>query len=99
VTEIKRRDFALHRCIVELSGNVRLVNQYRMVEQQVRIFISTTYRPDNARVVIEHHRPIVEAIRRRRSKLAARLCEHHCISEGERLLRLQQVRAATGAAE
>jgi DNA-binding GntR family transcriptional regulator len=84
--DIKRKDFALHRCIVELSNNGRLVNHYRMVEQQVRMFISSTYRPDAPRIVIEHHRPIVEAILRRKPKLAARLCEHHCTSEGELVL-------------
>jgi len=85
--EIKRKDFALHRCIVELSRNGRLVNHYRMVEQQVRMFISATYRTDSPRIVIEHHRPIVEAILRRKPKLAARLCEHHCTSEGELVLK------------
>lgn len=92
--EIMRKDFALHRCIVELSGNSRLVNHYRMVEQQVRMFISSTYRggPDRS-LVIEHHRPLVEAILRRKPKLAARLFEHHSISEGERVLSLQSKEA------
>jgi hypothetical protein len=27
--DIKRKDFALHRCIVELSNNGRLVNHYQ----------------------------------------------------------------------
>ena len=88
--EIMRKDFALHRCIVELSNNGRLVNHYRMVEQQVRMFISSTYSegPDRS-VVIEHHRPIVEAILGRKPMLAARLCAHHCISEGDRVLSRQ----------
>lgn len=89
LSEVKRKDFALHRCIVELSHNSRIENHYRMVEQQVRMFISSTYRADHGSIIIEHHRPIVEAILRRKPRLAARLCEHHCISEGERLLRLQ----------
>lgn len=87
VAEIKRRDFALHRCIVELSKNARLENHYRLVEQQVRMFISYTYRVDNYDIVIDHHRPIVEAILRRKPRLAAQLCERHCTSEGERILR------------
>ncbi len=86
VAEIKRRDFEFHRCIVDLSGNKRLAHHYRLVEQQVRMFISSTYRPDNKRVVVEHHRPIVEAILRRKPRLAAVLCERHCTTEGERLL-------------
>lgn len=88
VAEIKRRDFAFHRCIVDLSENRRLAHHYRLVEQQIRMFISSTYRPDNKRVVVEHHRPIMEAILRRKPRLAASLCERHCTSEGERVLRL-----------
>jgi DNA-binding GntR family transcriptional regulator len=87
VAEIMRKDFALHRCVIELSNNGRLINHYRMVEQQVRMFISSTYSPGPDRsVVIEHHRPMVEAVLRRKSRLAARLFAHHCISEGERVL-------------
>lgn len=86
--EIKRRDFALHRCIVDLARNSRLENHYRLVEQQVRMFISTTYgSAQDALIVIEHHRPIVDAILRRKPRVAARLSELHCISEGERILR------------
>jgi DNA-binding GntR family transcriptional regulator len=90
IVETKRKDFALHRCIVELSQNSRLENHYRMVEQQVRMFISSTYTPDKySSVVVEHHQPIVEAILRRKPRLAARLCDHHCTSEGERILLLR----------
>ena len=88
VAEIKRRDFAFHRCIVDLSANKRLAHHYHLVEQQVRMFISSTYRPDNKRVVVEHHRPIVEAILHRKPRLAATLCERHCTTEGERVVRL-----------
>jgi DNA-binding GntR family transcriptional regulator len=85
-----RKDFALHRCVIELSKNGRLINHYRMVEQQVRMFISSTYSPGPDRsVVIEHHRPLVESIRRRKPRLAARLFAHHCISEGKRILSRQ----------
>ncbi|ALN71923.1 GntR family transcriptional regulator [Aureimonas sp. AU20] len=88
VSEVKRKDFAFHRCIVELSGNGRIEHHYRLVEQQVRMFISSTYRADHGTIIVEHHRPIAEAILRRDADLAARLCEEHCTSEGERLLRL-----------
>lgn len=88
VMDVKRKDFAFHRCIIELSQNSRIEHHYRLVEQQVRMFISSTYRADHGSIIVEHHRPIVEAILRRKPRLAARLCEHHCISEGERLLRL-----------
>ena len=96
VAKVMRKDFALHRCIVELSNHRRLINHYRMVEQQVRMFISSTYSPGPVRtVVIEHHRPLVEAILRRKPKLAARLFAHHCISEGERIFKPPAQRGLT----
>lgn len=85
--EIKRRDFALHSCIVDMASNSRLQHHYRLVEQQVRLFISTTYSANYRQVVIDHHRPIVEAILHRKPRLAARLSEAHCLKEGERIVR------------
>ena len=90
LSEVKRKDFAFHRCIVELSQNSRIEHHYRLVEQQVRMFISSTYRADYGSIIIEHHQPIAEAILRRKPRVAARLCEQHCTSEGERLLRLSE---------
>ncbi|WP_116081848.1 GntR family transcriptional regulator [Tropicimonas sp. IMCC34011] len=88
--EIKRRDFALHRCIVELAKNSRLSHHYRLVEQQVRLFLSTTYSENYKEAVIEHHRPIVEAILSRNPTLAATLSADHCMSEGNRILRASE---------
>lgn len=82
-------DFALHRCIVELSGNGRLASQYLMVEQQVRLFINSTYGAvPNPAVAIAHHAPIIDAILAGDSQTAARLSEEHILSEGERLLKM-----------
>lgn len=80
-------DFALHRSIIELSGNGRLVTQYLMVEQQIRLFINSTYgSAPKLSVAIAHHAPIVDAILAGDSGLAARLSEDHVLSEGDRVL-------------
>lgn len=82
-------DFALHHCIIELSGNGRLANQYLMVEQQIRLFINSTYdSAPNISIAIAHHAPIVGAILAGDSGTAARLSEDHVLTEGERILAL-----------
>src|SRR5207253_1224848 len=40
---IAEKDFLLHRAIVDLAGNKRLAEHYRLVEQQIRIFVASTY--------------------------------------------------------
>ena len=80
-------DFSLHRTIVELSGNRRLLDQYLMVEQQIRLFINSTYASaPNLSVAIAHHSPIVDAILAGDGEAAAGHSEHHVLSEGERVL-------------
>lgn len=80
-------DFALHRSIIDLSGNGRLAGQYLMVEQQIRLFINSTYgSAPNVDVAVAHHAPIVDAILAGDSRTAGRLSEEHVMSEGERVL-------------
>ncbi len=79
-------DFRLHSYIVELSGNGRLASHYLMVEQQVRLFINSTYESvPNPEIAIAHHAPIVDAILAGDGATAARLSEGHVLGEGERL--------------
>lgn len=89
VTASVEYDFALHHCVIELSGNGRLANQYQMVEQQIRLFINSTYEStSNISVAIAHHSPIIEAILAGDGGTAARLSEDHVLTEGERILAL-----------
>lgn len=82
-------DFALHHCIIELSGNGRLANQYLTVEQQIRLFINSTYdSTPNISIAVAHHAPIIDAIMSGDSGTAARLSEDHVLTEGERILAL-----------
>jgi DNA-binding GntR family transcriptional regulator len=83
---VAERDFEIHKTIVALSGHSRLREHYRMVEQQIRLFVASTYvNSTNPDTTLEHHRPIVDAILRRDAAEAARLIEEHSISEGKRL--------------
>lgn len=85
---VAEKDFQIHKTIVELAGHKRLREQYRMVEQQIRLFVASTYvGSKNPNATLEHHRPIVDAILRRDADKAARLIEEHSIGEGERLFK------------
>lgn len=84
---ISECDFALHRAIVRLSGHTRLEQQYRLVEQQVRLYISSSNDlveggPD---AIIEQHRPMVEAILAGDGDAAARQAWRHNEEEGRKL--------------
>jgi DNA-binding GntR family transcriptional regulator len=79
-------DFALHKTIVRLARHRRLAEQYRLVEQQVRLSIASTNAllPDLSSI-IDQHEPIVDAILSGRAGQAAELAEAHNHVEGERL--------------
>lgn len=79
-------DFALHQTIIELAGHARLLNQYRLVEQQIRMYISSS----NSLVcepkeIVEQHRDTVEYILAGDAKRAAQAASNHALSEGEKL--------------
>ncbi|MFT3688984.1 GntR family transcriptional regulator [Paenirhodobacter sp.] len=80
-------DFALHRAIVEAAGHGRLAAQYRIVEQQVRLFIATSNRhvatgPED---ILAQHEPLIAALRARDPEAAARAAWQHDETEGHRL--------------
>ena len=85
-SRIAEADFALHKTIIELAAHKRLSVQYGLIEQQIRMYIrsSDALIPDPA-VIIEQHRPIVEAILAGDIKASGRLSEEHNLSEGEKL--------------
>jgi DNA-binding GntR family transcriptional regulator len=87
LSEAADADFALHEAIVELSGHRRLIEQYRLVGQQVRMYIvsSDALIPDLQRLVVQHQ-PIVDAVLNQKPDDAAHLAEAHNTSEGEILV-------------
>lgn len=85
---IVNRDFRIHQTIIELAKHKRLRDHYRMVEQQIRLFIAATHvDTENPNTTLEHHSAIVEAIVRKDAQDASRLLEEHSISEGQRLFK------------
>ncbi|MGE4529357.1 MAG: FCD domain-containing protein, partial [Rhodospirillaceae bacterium] len=80
------------------AGHVRLAGQYRLVEQQVRLFIATS----NTRVaegmddIAAQHRPVAEAVLSGNAEAAAREAWRHNESEGMRLVAWLRRRAGSG---
>jgi DNA-binding GntR family transcriptional regulator len=83
---IAEADFALHKTIIELAAHSRLSIQYSLIEQQIRMYIrsSDALIPD-ALMIIDQHRPIVDAILAGDVKTSGDLSEQHNLSEGEKL--------------
>lgn len=88
VQDISERDFDFHRSIVEGCGNQRLIRQYQLVAQQVRMYIRTS----NAHVatgaddILAQHAPIAAAMAGGVPDAAAQAAWLHNEQEGQRLL-------------
>ena len=81
------RDFQIHKTIIDLAGHKRLREHYRMVEQQIRMFIAATHVDmEDPNITLANHAAIVEAVLRKDASEATTLLEEHSVSEGKRLL-------------
>ncbi|MET4577029.1 GntR family transcriptional regulator [Ottowia thiooxydans] len=84
---VAEADFRLHKTIISLAKHERLANQYRLVEQQVRIYIaSNDALTVNYQNTINFHSQIVEAILAGNAAEASRLSEEHNTHDGERFV-------------
>lgn len=83
---IAEADFALHQTIVKLAGHKRLLIQYSLLEQQIRVCIrsSDALIPD-PNVIIRQHQPIVDAILAKNVATSGKLAEEHNLIEGDKL--------------
>lgn len=85
---ISDADFALHRAIIDASGHSRLAAQYRIVEQQVRLFIATSNSnvatgPDD---IVAQHAALIDALLAGDAEAAAAAAWLHDETEGARLM-------------
>jgi DNA-binding GntR family transcriptional regulator len=72
------RDLGLHKLVVQLSGHSRLAAQYRLIEQQIRLYIIWSDRlMPSSEEIISTHRPIVEAILAGNSQSAESILRNH----------------------
>lgn len=90
-------DFLLHKTIIEIARHGRLAQQYRLLEQQIRIVIasSNSLVPTTDEVVAQHQ-PLVEAITTGHARRAEKLARAHNLDEGKVLVaHLQRAKAST----
>jgi DNA-binding GntR family transcriptional regulator len=81
-------DFLLHKTIIAIAQHRRLAQQYRLLEQQVRMVIGSS----NALVptmieVVAQHLPLVEAIGEGQAARAEKLARAHNLDEGKALVK------------
>lgn len=76
--KITNADFALHKAIVQLSDHNRLQAQYKLIEQQIRLYIAycDSLFPDLA-VITEEHEQLVEVICSGNGSLAEQTAREH----------------------
>lgn len=80
------KDYGLHQVIVELTRNKFIIDHYRLVSQQTRLFVASTHRISvGGKKSMENHRAIVEALLRQDEDTAESLLRLHSINEGRRL--------------
>lgn len=83
---IAAADFALHKAIIELTGHSRMIAQYGLIEQQIRMSIrSSDALITSGHEIIEQHKPIVDAIIDGDAERAGTLSEQHNLVEGRKL--------------
>jgi DNA-binding GntR family transcriptional regulator len=85
-SHIAERDFAFHQAVVDQARNAKLREHYRLIEQQVRLFIISSNALIEEPGDIElQHRPLLEALLAGDGDLASRLFEQHTLTEGRKL--------------
>lgn len=97
-TVIAQEDMNIHRTIVLLSRHGRLIDQYSLIEHQIRIYIQSSdalvQDPDD---IVSQHDPIVDALLRGDEEAAVKAAAAHNEREGSILVKhLEQVELVHG---
>jgi DNA-binding GntR family transcriptional regulator len=87
--DVNKMDFAFHRTVIELAGHARLAEQYRRVEQQVRLYIATTsmFKEDWSGIV-EQHQLLASTLTGKDPERAAKEAWLHNETFGNKLISL-----------
>jgi DNA-binding GntR family transcriptional regulator len=88
--EVADVDFALHQTIIQLSGHQRLQEQYKIVGQQIRLYIaSCNALSPTLDGIVEDHKLLVEAICSGNAATAEQIAKAHNI-DGKALIEYLQ---------
>lgn len=78
-----KHDMAFHETIVQAGGNKPLIKAFESIREYLRYFqVFTSRRPDDERRAIGHHSRILDALRNRDAKAAARAIQKHLDAMG-----------------
>jgi DNA-binding GntR family transcriptional regulator len=85
---ISDSDYAFHQAIVQCADHRRLREQYHLIEQQMRLVVTSS----NALIaqpalILQQHRPLLRALLAADVATATTLIEEHALEEGEKLRR------------
>jgi GntR family transcriptional regulator, transcriptional repressor for pyruvate dehydrogenase complex len=79
-----KHDMAFHKTIIWASGNCPLIAAFEAIHEYHRYFqVFTSRRADDERTAVDHHRRILNALRRRNVKAAARAVREHLDATGQ----------------
>lgn len=95
---IAKADMALHKTIVEVTGHLRLIDQYARIQHQISIYIqsSDALVSEDAEIMAQHL-PLIEAIESKDIDAASTAAMQHNESEGAILVRhLKNAEAMAG---
>lgn len=89
---VNDRDFNFHRTLVEMAGHGRLLDQYIMVENQIRLYIEASNQllQNNLKAIIKQHAPLTKALLAADAPRAQFEAWHHNATEGEKLVKTLQ---------
>ncbi|MFO1147512.1 MAG: GntR family transcriptional regulator [Alsobacter sp.] len=80
--DVTEADFRVHREIVAMTGHARLVDQHRLVLQQVRFhMIHAGFLPRNYRELSDQHQALIAAVVEGDADLAESLARSHNVNE------------------
>ena len=85
-------DFNFHRTIVELAEHSRLLDQYIMVENQIRLYIEVSNKllENNLKAIIKQHAPLTKALLESDATQAQFEAWNHNFTEGQKLVKTLQ---------
>jgi DNA-binding GntR family transcriptional regulator len=86
--QITDADLELHKAIVMLAKHKRLLDQYRYVEQQVRMYMASSNAIlEKPELVISNHEKLVSSLLKGNASAAERSAQEHNKAAGEILIR------------
>jgi DNA-binding GntR family transcriptional regulator len=85
-------DFAIHKTIIQLTEHRRLQEQYKIIEQQIQLYITAcnTLLEFDLSEIADQHQLMVQAICCGDAALAQQIAQNHSTADGETLVKYLQ---------